>query len=471
MPVKLSMEVALAPESFAKAVGVSSRFKGEARCHWERKEKGKKVQWIVTCGESAAAVVYAFVGSALLHEEQPAKEMSAMSGLPSSDGAPIPESARSESRLERLDKAWDKVVQPLLRELFTLHGVDKLKLHGWAILSALISHRTDTEIPAWNLDRLLCNRFLSGEALMDKLKDKEVAGTFLDELEQEAVGPKDIPSMGSAWVVRRLDSILDLFQEAIGGINGINDLYGGEAVNLGQGIQFPVILSRVWSSILHSVSTVRETDPAAHVAGIRLINRHICQVFNGNPANYLAVSLMSDPETWSVDLDLARILITNRLFEMASSMLGPEVVSQAILPADVDNVDAAMSKMAFGTDHTTGRYSMTGSLLALIMGTKVFSAGLSRPARETLKTVIAKMLDVGCAHGNQGKFLGDMTNRLPGVFEDHEDVQLDIWRVLGTFLLRAIVNDADMSSFEMGHYCRYRSPVEWRNQPYWRIAC
>jgi hypothetical protein len=306
---------------------------------------------------------------------------------------------------------------------------------------------------------------------MDKLKDKEVAGSFLDELEQEAVGPKDIPSMGSAWVVRRLDSILDLFQEAIGGINGINDLYGGEAVNLGQGIQFPVILSRVWSSILHSVSTVRETDPAAHVAGIRLINRHICQVFNGNPANYLAVSLMSDPETWSVDLDLARILITNRLFEMASSMLGPEVVSQAILPADVDNVDAAMSKMAFGTDHTTGRYSMTGSLLALIMGTKVFSAGLSRPARETLKTVIAKMLDVGCTHGNQGKLLGDMTNRLPGVFEDHEDVQLDIWRVLGMFLLRAIVNDADMSSFEMGHYRRYWGPVEWRNQPYWGLAC
>jgi hypothetical protein len=30
---------------------------------------------------------------------------------------------------------------------------------------------------------------------------------------------------------------------------------------------------------------------------------------------------------------------------------------------------------------------------------------------------------------------------------------------------------ADMSSFKMGHYCRYWSSVEWRNQPYWGLAC
>jgi hypothetical protein len=430
MPVDLAMEAALAPASYSRVIAPSTRFNGEERCHWHRTEKGKRQQWTVTCGESTAAVVYAFVGTALLHEEQPAKEMSALSGLPSSDGPAIPESARSESRLERLDKAWDKVVQPLLRSLFSLHGVDKLKLHGWSILSALLSHRADLAAASWHLDRLLCSRFLSGEALMDKLKDKEVSGIFLDELEQEAVGPKDIPSMGSDWVVRRLDSVLDMFQEAINGINGINDLYGGEAVNVGQGIQFPVILSRVWSSILHSVSSIRETEPVAHVAAIRLINRHISQVFNGTPSNYLAVSLMNGHDSWAVDLDSARILITTRLFEIAHSMLGAEAVSHVILPAEGDEVDLVMSKMAFGTD-AAGRYSMTGSLLALIMGTKVFSSGLSDSARDALKTSFVKMLDIGCAHGSQAKFLGDMTNRLHGVFEDQEDIQLDIWRILG----------------------------------------
>lgn len=427
MPVDIGLTAA---EADAKlSCGENTRFADAIRCYWERSEKPKKVTVMSTCGEGAATVIYAFVGAALLHEDQPAKEMTAMSGLPSSDGIPMPESAMVEAKMERLDKTWDTVVQPLIEPTFNLFGIDRLKLHGWSLLEALVKHNSET-ITKWDLDRLLCDRYLSGEALMDKLKDKEVASSFLNDVEKEFIMPKDVPSMGSAWVARRLGDVLDLFQKAIGGINGLNDLYGGESVNLGQDVVFPVVLSRVWASILHALASRRSEDPAAYASGVRLVTRHLCQVFNGEPRSYLPISLMVEQQQCVVDLDSTRILIFARLFDMAYAILGPEAISAPVLSAQGDEVDIAMSKMAFGTD-SQGHYSMAGSLLALLMGTKVFSAGLSTPARGSLKHIVGKMLDIGCVQGMQNRILGDMTNRLHAVYEDQEHIQLDMWRVLG----------------------------------------
>jgi hypothetical protein len=355
-----------------------------------------------------------------------------MTGLASSDGVPIPDSALVDARMDRLDKTWDLVIKPILNSTLSVIGIDRLKLHGWSLLEALVKHNTDSTAK-WDLDRLLCDRYLSGEALMDKLKDKEVASSFLNDLEKDSILPKDVPSMGSAWVIRRLDDVLSLFQDALRGVTGLNDLYSGESVNLGQGIVFPVALSRVWSSILHAVVSCRTDRPTDFTSGVRLITRHLCQVFNGNPSDYLPISLMGENDHWTVDLNTARIHIFTRLFDMAQSILGLEAISAPILSAqEGDSVDIAMSKMAFGTD-STGHYSMVGSLLALLMGTKVFSTGLADAPRASLKSLVSRMLDIGCAAGVHGRLLGDMTNRLHAVFEEQENIQLDMWRVLGTY--------------------------------------
>jgi hypothetical protein len=382
--------------------------------------------WLSTCGESAAGIVYAFVGTALQHREQPAKEMTLISGLPSSDGIPIPESSIAASTQDRLDRAWDKVILPILRNLTTLHGVDKLKLHGWSIFEALTKAETKpTE--TWDIDRLLCTGYLSGEALLEKLKDKEVGSMFVDEVEKKAITPKEISPMGSAWIIRRTESVLNLFQLAIAGINGLSDLYGVEAIDLGQGVLFPVTLTAVWSAILQSIDDIRETDPAAYTNGVRLITRHLCQVFNGSPASYLPISLMGADERWTVDLDAVRILVFSHLFTLAHETLHCEGVSKTLLPATGDAVDAAMSERAFGTD-SNGNYTMAGSLLSMLMSTTLFSHGLAVPARTALQRVVFRLINGSFV---SDKLLGDMTNRLHSVYEDHEEIQLDFWRALG----------------------------------------
>jgi len=426
MPVTLATSAIHAKDSWSRSIGPSTRYQGQERCFWQRIERGKKAVWLSTCGESAASIVYAFVGAALTHRDQPAKEMTLISGLPSSDGAPVPESSLSASKQDRLDKAWEKVVLPILRNLVTLHGVDKLKLHGWSILEALTkpeARYADT----WDMDRLLCSGYLSGEALLEKVKDKEVGSMFVDEMEKEAIAPKEIPPMGHEWMVRRLESILNLFQLAIGGINGLSDLYGGEAVDLGQGVLFPTTLTEIWSSVLRSINDIRETDSAAYTNGIRLITRHLCQIFNGDPTSYLPISLMTTGEQWAVDLDSVRILVFSHLFVLAHDILLCEGVSKTLLPAAGDAVDAAMSERAFGTD-SNGSYTMAGSLLSMLLSTKAFSNGLASPARASLHRVVTRLINGTFV---SDKLLGDMTNRLHSVYEDQEHIQLDFWRALG----------------------------------------
>lgn len=388
-----------------------------------------------------ATIVYAYVGAALSHEDQPAREMSAATGLPSSDGLPVPDASIVEARMERLDKTWNKVVVPMLESSFKLYGLDKLKLHGWSLLDALVKSpkaETDPVAPAWTFDRLLCTRYLSGEALDEKLKDKEVSSSFLTDIEKESIAPRDVPALGPEWVVRRLPDLLDLFQRALAGVHGLNDLFSGESAPLGQGIVLPNVLTRAWTSIMHALAGLRDDDTVRYASCVRLVTRHLCQIFNGEPSDYLPISLMGENDKWTVDLDVSRIFILTRFFDIVQTILGPEAVSLPILSGEGgDEVDIAMSKMAFGAD-ATGHYSMAGALLALLMGTKVFSKpdGLAKPARLALNHLVRRLLDIG---SGQARLLGDMTNRLHAVYEDQEEIQLDMWRILGTFYLCPLI--------------------------------
>lgn len=430
LPVDLALATASAPDSYRRVLNANPRFNDELRYCWERVEKSRKVAWISTCGTTAASVVYAYMGTALHHEDQPAREISAISGLPSSDGVPVPESALLEAQTARLDKAWEKVVRPMLKSLFTVHGVDKLKLHGWALLDAL----TRGETVKWSLERLLFDRFLSGELLGEKEKDNT---EMLGELEKECISPAEVPSFPRSWIVSHLDKLLDLFQDALEGIGGVSELYARESITLAPGIVFPVTLSRVWSSILRALATVKD-DSETYSNGLRLITRHLCQIFNRDPANHLPLSLMAEGERWTVDLESTRILIFNRLLEMTYTILGAEAISLPLLSGSGDEVDNAMAKIALGAD-ANGSYSMAGALLSLIMASRVFT-NIQPTAREDLTKVIRKLLEAGCVSGS--RFLGDTTNRLHGAFEEQEDIQLDLWRLLGKSVMSQLLMEA-----------------------------
>jgi hypothetical protein len=421
-------------------VGPSARYHGQKRYFWERPEKGKKAVWLALCGESAASIVYAFVGAALTHRDQPAKEMSRISGLPSSDGAPVPETALEDSKQERLDKTWQKVARPIIRDLITVHGVDKLKIHGWSILEALTAiveyPEKDKLFERWDIDRLLCPKYQTGEALLEKVKDKELGSRFCSSLEHFYIKPGDIPPMGVDFVQRHLEELLDLFQTAIGGIRGLNDLYGIEAVDLGDGILFPKSLSTVWAAICSAIRLMRSItytpheSKITHSEAVRLVNRHLCQIFNNDTTCYLPISLKDHHEKWTVDLDSARIRIFSHLAGTASRHLREAGFIHTLMPATGDAIDAAMSERAFGTD-STGQYTMVGSLLSMLMSTTAFSKGLKRPARAALDSAL---ITFTCHLSDSPvglRILGDMTNRLHSVYEDHEDIQLVFWRSLG----------------------------------------
>ena len=110
MPVDLALSLALDESA------VSRVYKDDVWM-WQRTEKTKKFQWIITCGLGAAAVVYGYTGTALHHQDQPAKEISAISGLPSSDGVPMPDEGKEAAMMDRLDKVWDRVASPLVKSL------------------------------------------------------------------------------------------------------------------------------------------------------------------------------------------------------------------------------------------------------------------------------------------------------------------------------------------------------------------
>jgi hypothetical protein len=60
---------------------------------------------------------------------------------------------------------------------------------------------------------------------------------------------------------------------------------------------------------------------------------------------------------------------------------------------------------------------------------------LSTLARDGFRKLIARLLDVGTRVGSSGRLLGDLTNHMPWIFANQEEIQLDVWRLLGQLLV------------------------------------
>jgi hypothetical protein len=129
MPVELALQSATDATQFSRVMTSAMQSQDAVRYTWRRAEKSKKITWIETCARHAASIVYAYTGMAIHHQDQPAKEMTAISGLPTSDGAPISDGQVEDNKLPRLDNTWEKVVQPMLKSYNSVCGLDSVKVH------------------------------------------------------------------------------------------------------------------------------------------------------------------------------------------------------------------------------------------------------------------------------------------------------------------------------------------------------
>ncbi|KAK8858700.1 hypothetical protein IAR55_002929 [Kwoniella newhampshirensis] len=434
LPVSLALSRATDKMSYARAL-VSS--KGETPTHnvWQRSEKTKKLQWLITCGLGATAVVYAYTGMAIHHDEQPAKEMSVISGLPSSDGVPMPDLTPEEKRLPRLDNAWEKVVHPMLRSFFSICGVDPLTVHGWTIFDAITSSKIDSHA-SWSLDRLLTSQYMDG-VVFSREKDADFA-ELLEEIEREGLHASDIPSWGKFWAAKRLGRLLVLFDEALSSIHGLNKLSSVEWVkNENETPLIPLPLSNVWSNLLHALTSINihNAPPTPlFLAGLQAVTRHVVQVFNRDPKTYVAIGQIDEKGECIMDENEVRIGITTHLLNLVIKILGEEVVGTMRLRLDqspISEQNTVLGQLAFGGD-SNGNTTLAGAVLGQLLRSKTLSAPVLPANQAVFKALVQRVLEVGCAPGFAGKLLGDITNAMPFLFEECEEVQLDIWRLIAT---------------------------------------
>ena len=428
-PVDLALSLALDTNAFASIIQ-------DGRWSWRRSEKAKKIQWMTTCGQVASMVVYAYSITALNHQDQPAKEMSHISGLPSSDSLPVPDTALLEARYERLDKVWDRVARPMIKSLSSVCGVDGLKIHAWGILEAILApsasasnaeaeHKPTTA----SLDRLLSRFFIDGAASSSDIPTA-TQNEHIEAMAKEAVQPSEIPAWDAGWVVRRLDSILSLFQDMLTGIRGLSDedkitwIQDSESNPV-----LPAAISRIWLHILRAVAQSREAG--GYTSALSLITRHLLQVFSRDPSTYVPIASLTVDQKCKVDTDTLRFGVIGHLMASTINILRRDAFGATRIPRaeGADAVDMTIAQTAFGADGS-GAATMAGGLLGQLLRTQVLSFPISSSALASFCSTLGKILDAGAIQGFSSKLLGDITNHLPWVFQDSEDAQLGVWRLL-----------------------------------------
>lgn len=376
---------------------------------------------MTTCGTSAAAIIYAYSGMALYHLDQPAKEITQTSGLPSSDGAPIPETTLEIMQIERLDRTWEKVVQPILLGLSGVQGIDSLKSIGWQALLAITA--PESSKTPWSLEYLLSARFISGHVF--GISGVAVIEEFAEDLESDAIRCSEIPSWGSAWMVKHLPELLDLVQEMIVGVNGVTEvLRCGWVRTQSHDLVIPSIISRIWSNLLRAVAATRSLDNAAFVENVKIVVQRIISMWEMDPSVYLPVSTFG-PDGCLQDLDDTRLTFFTKLVDTTAEYLGHQAFTQMQFVWTSTSGGAAI----FGAA-PDGRTTATCVLLTTLLRSASISASLSPSAKSAFEHVLSRLLDLAGSAPNYGSVLGDITNALPWLFAQDEALQVVIWRAL-----------------------------------------
>lgn len=419
-PLTLALDKAHDSESVTRSLVSDPSFKGEKRWAWQRSEKIRRFGWMITTGGIAPAVIYAYTVLAMEHVESTGKEVSKISGLPSSDGPAI-DISPEEDRIPRLDKVFDLVVHPILKRSFSVCGVDKLKVQAWEMLEAITAPSSFSETVA-TFDRLLSKRFLERELLSVEAAGPDTAETF----EKDRITASEIPAWGKLWVAKRLGKVLALFREALDGVYGLDSLTATKWVANSDGlVLLPAALSRVWTNLLTALAiTNSESGPTPlFVVGLQAVAKLIVHAFDTEPSKYIPIRLLDSEGKTTLNADAVRIGITLHLYQEAVKVLGEKTLGSTLLNIDIpsqpDNADFKHEPFGYATT--------VGYLLGHILRTEHLTTNDAQ-VRERFCQLVGSLLSVGSTLGT--RTLGEVTNMMPWIFERQEHLQLDVWRLL-----------------------------------------
>lgn len=424
LPANLALKQANDSINFTRSLVAHAEFNGEQRWSWQRGEKNKRLAWMVTCGMSAPAMVYAYTVVALSHEDVPAREVSRVSGLPSSDGM-VNDQSPEERSMPRLDRTFELILNPLLKQFFSINGVDLLKNQGWQILEAITAPAPATGLSVPPLERLLFKRYLSGEVLgLDKVTP-EVIRMF----EADQIKASEIPAWGKAWVSMRLGKLLSLFQDAFDGIRGISDLAAVEWVTNADGLVIlPATLSRVWANLLRALAAINTPDSPNPLFpfALKFITQHILNIFTRDPASFVPVCLLNSSGKSTLNSDAVRLGVTLHLYNTATEVLGEGVFSTTRIDVQVrpGEVQPAFIDKAFGNP------TPAGCILGQVLRSKLFTSPMEPKVRSLFQSLIGTLLADGSAREVGTRLLGEVTNGMPWIFEATEEMHLDVWRLV-----------------------------------------
>ena len=423
LPLNYALEHATDPKNFRTVLH-------HGKWAWEREEQTKKTSWMVTTGRMAATIIYAYSGVALHHVDQPAIELTSLTGLPSSDGAAFAEDAEDMAKLDRLDKTWDRVVQPMIKQMSGTCGVDELKIHAWEILTAIF--QPEGADHQWSLQSLCSPTYLSGEVFATE-KETPIAD-LVAKLEQEIITPDEIPAWGSHWITSRLNKVLDLFQDVISGMTGISKPIDSWVRDSNGDPLIPSILSGIWTNIMWSLATLRSNEESADTLneGLVVVLRHLLQIFNRDPASHAPLDRLNEDGKTIPQADAFRINLLAHLFNVIVEVLGEDIIGSVRLHVqDSSNVDRFIALHALGKD-SNGLATIGGSILGqlLVNPVRVLSPNLDVTARSALTGMISQLTNLGSGDKSAFRLLGDLTNSLPHVFEGEDDLRLNIWRLV-----------------------------------------
>lgn len=439
-PFKLAISHALNVKNFTRALVEFPDFRNQKRWTWKRSEKPRKFAWMVSSGSLAPSIVYAYTSLALDHEEQAAKEVSRLSGLPSSDGI-VADLTPEEQRLPRLDRTFELVLAPILRQSFTVCGVDQLKNQAWSILEA-VTAEPPSPAPRRSIDRLLSWRYFSGDVINSDATDSTFAQELARAFEGDRIRPSEIPAWGKLWVAKRLGKLLALFVDAFDGIGGVNNLGSVEWVRNAEGIVLlPQTLSRVWTNLLTAmrITQVDDAPPTPlFKMGLCAITKTLLDIFDRDPVSYVPICLLNEEGQLTLSSSAVRLGVVLQLFRIAEEVLG----ERALGAMQIEVSTQARSQDKDTGDEAFGNPTVAGYLLKHILRSKLLAQPIDGKTREkSLMELVASLLKIGSTQNT--RMLGHVANAMPWIFDGHERLQLDVWRTLGMFARRFI---ADCSS-------------------------
>ncbi|CAK9780686.1 unnamed protein product [Cutaneotrichosporon oleaginosum] len=429
-PFKNAMQEALDVRNFARALVEFPEFRNDKRWTWKRSEKPRRTAYMISTGSIAPAIVFAYTTLALDHEDQVAREVSRLSGLPSSDGI-VSDLTPEEQRLPRLDQTFELILLPILKQSFPICGVDILKTQAWSIFEAITAEPAPNA-PRRSIDRLLSWRFLKGDVISLEATDQALAQELATAFEGDRIKPSEIPAWGKLWIAKRLGKLLALFVDAFDGISGINTLSSVDWVRNADGIVLlPKTLARVWTNLLGAMSITHVPDgPATPLfkVGLHAVMRTLLDIFDRDPAAYLPICLLNEEGQSTLSPAAIRLGVVMHLFRLAEEVLGERVLGTV-------QGESSAQQRAQDEDEAFGSPTVAGHLLKHILRSDLM-AQMDDKTRERFMEFIGSLLRIGSAQNT--RMLGHVANAMPWIFEHNERLQLDVWRTLALAWIDAV---------------------------------